>query len=140
MHSLTKYMNGHTDSVMGAIMLNNEEIYKRMKYLQNAVGAVPSPFDCYMVNRGLKTLALRMRQHMDNGMKLARALESNPRIEKLIYPGLESHPQHELYKRQMKGFGGMISIYIKGDLNTTTTFLKELKVHNKLFINFILSY
>ena len=128
MHSLTKYMNGHTDSVMGAIMLNNEDLYKQMKYLQNAVGAVPSPFDCYMVSRGLKTLALRMRQHMENGMKLARALEKNPRIEKLIYPGLESHPQHELYKRQMKGFGGMISVYIKGDLQTTVKFLQGLKL------------
>ncbi len=128
MHSLTKYMNGHTDSVMGAIMLNDEELYKRMKYLQNAVGAVPSPFDCYMVNRGLKTLALRMKQHMENGLKVARALVQNPRIEKLIYPGLESHPQHELYKRQMKGFGGMISIWIKGDLETTVKFLKSLKV------------
>jgi cystathionine gamma-lyase len=121
-------MNGHTDSVMGAIMLNDEELYKRMKYLQNAVGAVPSPFDCYMVNRGLKTLALRMKQHMENGLKVARALVQNPRIEKLIYPGLESHPQHELYKRQMKGFGGMISIWIKGDLETTVKFLKSLKV------------
>ena len=136
MHSLTKYMNGHTDSVMGAIMLNDEELYKRMKYLQNSIGAVPSPFDCYMVNRGLKTLALRMRQHMENGLKVAQSLEKNPRIVKLIYPGLESHPQHELYKRQMKGFGGMISIWIKGDLETTVKFLKTLKVFERFFIFF----
>jgi cystathionine gamma-lyase len=109
-------------------MLNDEALYKQMKYLQNAIGAVPAPFDCYMVSRGLKTLALRMRQHQENGIKLARALENNPRIVKLIYPGLESHPQHELYKRQMKGFGGMISLYIKGDLATTVKFLKSLKV------------
>ena len=88
MHSLTKYMNGHTDTVMGAIMLNDNELYERMKYLQNAVGAIPSPFDCYMVNRGLKTLPLRMRQHMDNGIKVAKYLATNPRIEKVIYPGL----------------------------------------------------
>ena len=109
-------------------MLNNDELYERMKYLQNAVGAVPSPFDCYMVNRGLKTLPLRMQQHMQNGLKVAKALVDNPRIEKVIYPGLESHPQHELYKRQMRGFGGMISVYIKGDLEQTILFLKTLKV------------
>lgn len=109
-------------------MLNNTELYERMKYLQNAVGAVPSPFDCYMVNRGLKTLPLRMQQHMQNGLKVAKALVDNPRIEKIIYPGLESHPQHELYKKQMKGFGGMISVYIKGDLEKTILFLKSLKV------------
>jgi cystathionine gamma-lyase len=117
-------------------MLNNEALYERMKYLQNAVGAVPSPFDCYMVNRGLKTLPLRMQQHMQNGLKVAKALVENPRIEKVIYPGLESHPQHELYKRQMKGFGGMISVYIKGDLEQTILFLKALKVWG-LILEFI---
>ena len=109
-------------------MLNDEELYKQMKYLQNAIGAVPSPFDCYMVSRGLKTLHLRMRQHMENGLAVARALENNPRIMKIIYPGLQSHPQHELYKTQMSGFGGMISVYIKGNLETTIKFLKSLKV------------
>ena len=87
----------------GAIMLNDEELYKRISFLQNSIGAVPSPFDCFLVNRGLKTLALRMREHQANGIKVAIALVSNPRIERVIYPGLESHPQHELYKRQMKG-------------------------------------
>jgi len=127
-HSLTKYMNGHSDVVMGAIMTNNEDLYKRIKFLQNSLGIVPSPYDCSLVNRSLKTLALRMREHMSNGLKVARALENNPCIEKILYPGLESHPQHELYKRQMKGFGGMISIYVKGGLEETTTFLKELKI------------
>jgi cystathionine beta-lyase/cystathionine gamma-synthase len=94
MHSLTKYMNGHTDVVMGAIMLNDEELYKRLKYLQNAVGAVPSPFDCFLVNRGIKTLAIRMRQHMENGMKVARTLEQNPRISKVIYPGYSSYSSY----------------------------------------------
>jgi len=127
-HSLTKYINGHTDVVMGAVMLNNEEIYKRLKFLQNAIGAVPSPFDCYMVNRGIKTLAIRMRQHMETGLKVAQALEKNPRVERVIYPGLPSHPQHELYKRQMKGFGGMMSVYTKGNLQQTNEFLKNLKL------------
>lgn len=127
-HSLTKYMNGHTDVVMGAVMINDEELGKRMRFLQNALGAIPSPFDSYMVGRGLKTLAVRMKEHMANGLAVARSLEKNPRIEKVIYPGLESHPQHELYKRQMKGFGGMISIYIKGGKDEAITFLKALKL------------
>ncbi|RNA12631.1 cystathionine gamma-lyase-like [Brachionus plicatilis] len=127
-HSLTKYMNGHSDVVMGAIMLNDEKLYERMKYLQNAVGAVPSPFDCFLASRGLKTLAFRMQAHMQNGLKVAKSLSENPRIEKVIYPGLESHPQHELYKSQMKGFGGMISIYIKGGIDESFRFLKELKL------------
>lgn len=109
-------------------MLNDEELFKRMKFLQNALGAIPSPFDSYMVGRGLKTLAVRMKEHQANGITIARALEKNPRIEKVLYPGLESHPQHSLYKRQMKGFGGMISIYIKGGLEESNVFLKSLKV------------
>jgi cystathionine gamma-lyase len=118
----------------GAIMLNDEAMYKQMKYLQNAIGAVPAPFDCFMVARGLKTLGMRMRLHQENGLKIAKSLENNPRISKIIYPGLESHPQHELFKRQMKGFGGMISVYVKGDLATTVKFLKSLKVSLKLFL------
>lgn len=128
MHSLTKYMNGHSDVIMGAIMLNDDELYKRMNFLQNSCGAVPSPFDCFLVNRGLKTLGLRMREHQQNGLKIATALSSHPKIEKVIYPGLESHPQHELYKRQMKGFGGMIAFYIKGDLAAASLFMKSLKL------------
>lgn len=128
MHSLTKYMNGHSDVVMGAIMLNDEELFQRMKYLQNAVGAVPSPFDCFLVNRGLKTLAARMKQHMENGLRVAQYLSSNERILKVLYPGLESHPQHDLYKKQMKGFGGMISVYLKGGVEEATVFMKSLKL------------
>lgn len=128
MHSLTKYMNGHSDVIMGAIMLNSEDIFNRMKFLQNSIGAVPSPFDCFLVNRGLKTLALRMREHQANGLKIANFLMSNPRIEKVIYPGHESHPQYELFKSQMKGFGGMIAFYIKGDLQAATVFMQKLKI------------
>ena len=91
-------------------------------------GAVPSPFDCYLVNRGLKTLALRMQGHQLNGRKVAESLTQNPRVSKVIFPGLESHPQHELYKRQMKGFGGMLAFYMKGDLEQTKLFLKSLKI------------
>jgi cystathionine gamma-lyase len=109
-------------------MLNDEELFQRMKYLQNAVGAVPSPFDCFLVNRGLKTLATRMKQHMENGMKVAQYLSANERILKVVYPGLKSHPQHELYKKQMKGFGGMISVYLKGGVEEATVFMKTLQV------------
>ena len=87
MHSLTKYMNGHSDCVMGAVMLNDEPLYQRIKYLQNAVGAVPSPFDCFLVNRGLKTLHLRMKTHMSNALAVADALCANPRVVQVIYPG-----------------------------------------------------
>lgn len=128
LHSLTKYMNGHSDVVMGAIMLNDEELHTRMRYLQNAVGAVPSPFDCFLVNRGIKTLAPRMRHHMENGLKIAQYLSKNERILRVIYPGLESHPQHDLYKKQMKGFGGMISVYLKGGLEEASVFMNSLKL------------
>ncbi|XP_065572663.1 cystathionine gamma-lyase-like [Artemia franciscana] len=87
MHSLTKYMNGHSDVIMGAAMTSDEEIHKKLRFLQNAIGAVPSPFDCYLVNRSLKTLHLRMRQHMENGIKVAKFLESHPLVEKVIFPG-----------------------------------------------------
>jgi len=125
--SLTKYMNGHSDVVMGAVMLNDERLYERLKFLQNACGAIPSPFDCYLVNRGLKTLALRMKEHMLNGMTIAKWLDSNPRIDQVLYPGLKSHPQHDLYKKQMSGFGGMISVYLKADLAQTLDFFKHLR-------------
>lgn len=96
-------------------------------------GAVPSPFDCYLVNRGLKTLAVRMRQHMASGLRIANYLEKHPNVQRVIYPPLESHPQHELYKQQMSGFSGMISMYLKGDdVETSRRFLKHLKVGHRL--------
>ncbi|CAF1035303.1 unnamed protein product [Rotaria sordida] len=129
LHSLTKYMNGHSDVVMGCIMMNNEEYYKQLSFLQYAIGAVPSPFDCYLVNRGLKTLAVRMRQHMLSALRIAKYLEKHKYIERVIYPGLESHPQYELYKKQMSGFSGMISLYLKGDeVEKSQRFLKHLKL------------
>jgi len=128
MHSLTKYMNGHSDSIMGCLCTSNEELFNRMKFLQNSFGAVPSPFECFLVNRGLKTLHLRMREHMKNGLAVARFLENHPCVEKVIYPGLPSHPQHKLARRQCSGFSGMMSFYIRGGLAETNTFLKKLKV------------
>ncbi|XP_067126848.1 cystathionine gamma-lyase [Centruroides vittatus] len=127
MHSLTKYMNGHSDVVMGAIATNNEELYTRLLFLQNALGAVPSPFDCFLVNRGLKTLPIRMERHMENGLAVGRFLEKHPMVEKVLHPGLPSHGQHELAKRQCSGFSGMVSFYIKGGLEEAQTFVKSLK-------------
>lgn len=127
-HSVTKYMNGHSDVVMGAICTNNEGIAERLRFLQNAIGTVPSPFDCYLINRGLKTLHLRMREHQVNGLAVARFLEGNPRVVKVLHPGLESHPQHEIAKRQMRGYSGMVTFYIKGGLKEASTFLQSVKV------------
>jgi len=127
-YSLTKYMNGHSDVVMGAVTTNSEDIHTRLRFLQNALGIVPSPFDCYLVNRSLKTLHIRMREHMKNSLEVARYLEKHPLVEKVIHPGLPSHPQHELAKRQCYGHSGVFSIYIKGGLNESSEFLKALKL------------
>uniref|UniRef100_A0A8D2D9W2 Cystathionine gamma-lyase n=1 Tax=Sciurus vulgaris TaxID=55149 RepID=A0A8D2D9W2_SCIVU len=128
MYSATKYMNGHSDVVMGLVSVNSEDLHNRLRFLQNALGAVPSPMDCYLCNRGLKTLQIRMEKHFKNGMAVAQFLESNPRVEKVIYPGLPSHPQHELAKRQCTGCPGMITFIIKGSLQHAETFLKNLKL------------
>lgn len=113
-HSTTKYIGGHSDVVGGAVMLSDEKRYQTIKYHQNAVGGVPGAFDSWLVLRGVKTLALRMQAHCENAMKVAQFLEGHPAIEKVVYPGLASHPQHALAKRQMKGFGGMVSFVVKG--------------------------
>uniref|UniRef100_A0A8C5QXK0 Cystathionine gamma-lyase n=1 Tax=Leptobrachium leishanense TaxID=445787 RepID=A0A8C5QXK0_9ANUR len=128
MYSATKYMNGHTDVVMGLVSVNCDKLYERLKFLQNALGAIPSPFDCYLLNRGLKTLHLRMKQHFQNAVEVAKYLENDPRVEKVIFPGLPSHPQYELTKRQCTGVPGMVTFYIKGDLEHARTFLKNLKL------------
>ena len=108
LHSTTKYLGGHSDVVGGAIMLSDEDAYSKLKFNQNAVGAIPSPFDSYLVLRGIKTLAVRMERHNLNGQKIAEYLEAHPKVKKVNYPGLKSHPQHELAKRQTSGSGGMI--------------------------------
>jgi cystathionine gamma-lyase len=118
MHSATKYLNGHSDIVGGMVVVgDNAELAERMTFLQNAVGGVQGPFDSFLALRGLKTLHLRMRAHGENALALAQWLAQHPRVEKVIYPGLPSHPQHELAKRQMHGFGGMITIYVHGGLD-----------------------
>jgi cystathionine beta-lyase/cystathionine gamma-synthase len=113
MHSTTKYLNGHSDSVGGIVVAARQEDADWLKFIQNAAGAILSPFDSWLVLRGTKTLAVRMAQHSANGQALAEFLESHPRVKKVIYPGLPSHPQHELAKRQMKGFGGMLSFELE---------------------------
>lgn len=128
MESVTKYLNGHSDVVMGALVTNNEDLYKRLKTNQIALGAVPSPFDCYLSYRGIKTVHLRMKEHMFVSMEVARFLDNNSRIEKIFFPPLESHPQHDLYKKQMTGFSGMLSLRIRGGLEETKVFLKSLKI------------
>ncbi|MEO8672525.1 MAG: PLP-dependent aspartate aminotransferase family protein [Tahibacter sp.] len=117
MHSATKYLNGHSDMVGGMIVVGDDsELAEQMTFLQNAVGGVQGPFDSFLALRGLKTLHLRMRAHCAGALELAQWLSRHENVEKVIYPGLESHPQHELAKRQMSGFGGMLSIYVKGGL------------------------
>lgn len=128
-HSVTKYLNGHSDVVGGVCITSNEELYKALKFLQNAVGAVPAPLDSFLVLRGLKTLHVRMQRHAENAIEIARFLEAHPRIEKVIYPGLESHPQHAIAKKQMKGgFGGMITFFLKGGLAESRAFLERVKI------------
>ena len=127
-HSTTKYLNGHSDSVGGAIMLSDENLYQRLKFNQNAMGAILSPFDSFMVLRGIKTLAVRMREHERNALRLADYLEGHLKVRKVNYPGLKSHPQHALAQRQTTGYGGMISFEIKGGLEEAKRFLESLKV------------
>ncbi|WP_258239749.1 cystathionine gamma-synthase [Pseudidiomarina homiensis] len=129
MHSATKYLNGHSDMVGGvAVVGDNEELAEQMAFLQNSVGAVAGPFDSYLALRGVKTLALRMKAHNEAAMTIAQWLEQHPQVEKVIFPGLESHPQHELAKRQMSGFGGMISILLKGDIEKARRFLESVEI------------
>lgn len=113
-HSTTKYLGGHSDVVGGAIVVNDEALYERLKFLQNAVGAVPGPQDCFLVLRGIKTLALRMQRHSRNGVRVAQFLAEHEAVAQVIYPGLDSHPQRALAQRQMRGPGGMVSFILKG--------------------------
>jgi len=128
MHSTTKYLNGHSDVIGGALVTNDQYLYNKLQFLQNAVGAVPSPFDCFLVLRGIKTLAVRMERHAGNALKIAKFLESHPKVRKVIYPGLKSHPQHELARKQMSGFAGIITFFIKGGLEAARRFLEKVKI------------
>lgn len=128
-YSLTKFMNGHNDVVMGSISTNNQELYEKLRFTQNITGIVPSPFDCYMVFRSMKTLALRMERHSENALYIARYLEAHPRVSKVLHPGLPSHPQHKLALSQSYGHSGSMCFYIKdGTLDMTTKFLRTLNV------------
>ncbi|MEE4241861.1 MAG: PLP-dependent transferase, partial [Desulfopila sp.] len=129
MHSATKYLNGHSDMVGGMVVVgDNDDLRQRLAYLQNGVGAVAGPFDSYLALRGLKTLALRMEQHNRSALEIAGWLSSHPRVKKVIYPGLPDHPQHSLASRQMDGYGGMISMFLDGDLEVTTRFLEKVEI------------
>ena len=128
MHSTTKYLNGHSDIVGGAVVTNNSGLTERLRFLHNAVGSIASPFDSFLALRGLKTLALRMERHCTNALKIARWLEAHPKIARVIYPGLESHPQHTLAKKQMTAFGGIVTATLKGDLSATRRFLERTQL------------
>ena len=127
-HSLTKYLNGHSDMVGGAVITNDPALAERIAYLQNAVGGILGPFDSFLALRGVKTLAVRMARHCENAMALAEWLSHHPRVNKVIYPGLTSHPQHALAKKQMQGFGGMISVELKMNLDDTQKMLSRCRI------------
>jgi cystathionine gamma-lyase len=127
-HSTTKYLNGHSDVVGGAVVLNDDTVFTRLKYLQNAIGGTPGAFDCFLVLRGIKTLHLRMERHVANAVEIARRLESHRQVERVHFPGLASHPQHELAMRQMSGPGGMISFVLAGGLEPARAFLEAVRV------------
>jgi cystathionine gamma-lyase len=127
-HSTTKYMGGHSDVVGGAVVTSNPDFYEGIKFYQNAAGAVPGPFDSWIVLRGLKTLAIRMRQHEENALAVARFLQSHPQVATVYYPGLPSHPQHELAKRQMSGFSGMVSFTLKGGAEAAYAAVQKTRV------------
>jgi cystathionine gamma-lyase len=128
MHSMTKYLNGHSDVVAGSLITRRDDLAERLYFNQNSMGSILPPFDSWLILRSLKTLPIRMAAHEKNAMELARWLEKHPKVERVIYPGLPSHPQHALAKKQMKGFSGMVSFYVKGGLSETISVLKSVKV------------
>ncbi|ODT13356.1 MAG: cystathionine beta-lyase [Kaistia sp. SCN 65-12] len=128
-HSTTKYLNGHSDMIGGTVVVgSNQAIADQIRFLQNAVGAISGPFDSFLALRGLKTLALRMQRHSENGLAIARWLVARPDVRRVIYPGLESHPQHAIARRQMQAFGGMISVEFDRDLADTKRFLERVRL------------
>jgi cystathionine gamma-lyase len=131
MHSATKYLGGHSDVVGGVLVTNRTDLAEKLRFLQNAIGSVMGPFDAYLALRGAKTLAVRMRRHCDSGMQIAQWLAKHPKVEKVIYPGLPSHPQHAIAAKQMQldgkpAFGGMITILLKGGLAESRRFLENV--------------
>ena len=128
LHSMTKFINGHSDVVGGAMMMNSTELRDKLFFYQNAIGPCQSPFDSWLVLRGIKTLAVRMKAHEQNAFKIAAFLEGHPKVERVVYPGLKSHPQHELATKQMKGHGGMITFFLKGGIDESRRFLENVKL------------
>ena len=128
MHSTTKYLSGHNQIIGGILITNSEELNGKLKFLQKTIGAVSSPFDCWLTSLGLKTLSLRMARHSSNGMEVAQFLVDHPKVERVIYPGLQSHPQHEIAKRQMKAFSGMISFDLKGGFDAGKTLMNSVQL------------
>ncbi|MDH4067638.1 MAG: PLP-dependent aspartate aminotransferase family protein [Dehalococcoidia bacterium] len=127
-HSTTKYLNGHCDVVGGAVVTTTDELTQRLQFLLNAMGTCASPFDCWLVLRGIETLPVRMRQHQENALAVAEYLDRHPAVKKVLYPGLESHPGHAIAKKQMKGFGGVVSFELTGGIRGVNTFLRRLRV------------
>jgi cystathionine gamma-lyase len=127
-HSATKYLNGHSDVIGGVAVVNDAGLAERLGFVQNSVGSVPSPFDAFLINRGLKTLALRMERHCTNALAVAEWLQRQPQVERVIYPGLPSHPQHELARRQMRAGGGMVTAILRGDVEVAARFLSGCRV------------
>jgi len=127
-HSTTKYLNGHCDVVGGAVVTTSDELTQRIQFLLNALGTCAAPFDCWLVLRGIETLAVRMRQHENNAAAVANFLKEHPKVKRVFYPGLAFHPGHEIAQRQMKGFGGVVSFEIKGGLEHLYAFLSKLKI------------
>lgn len=127
-HSVTKYIGGHSDVVMGVVVTNSEDVNTRLRFLQNGMGAVPSPFDSFLASRGLKTLHLRMEAAGRNAQAIAEFLEAHSLVDKVVYPGLASHPQHAIAQKQLHGFGGMVTFYLRGGIDQASKFLSALKV------------
>jgi len=128
LHSTTKYINGHSDLIGGVVITDDDELAEQLGFLANALGGVQSTFDSYLCLRSLKTLAVRMCAHEANALQIARFLEAHPRVDRVVYPGLPSHPQHDLAARQMSGFGGMLAVYLKGDLETARRVLSRVEL------------
>lgn len=128
LHSMTKFINGHSDVVGGAMMMNSKDLRDKLFFYQNAIGPAQSPFDSWLVLRGVKTLAIRMKAHELNAQKVAEYLEKHPKVERVVYPGLKSHPQYELGKKQMRGSGGMITFFLKGGISESRRFLENVKL------------
>jgi cystathionine gamma-lyase len=128
MHSCTKYIGGHSDVVGGALVTGSDELNERLRFLQNSLGGVPGPQDCYLALRGLKTLHLRMQRHCENALAVARFLEAHAAVERVLYPGLPSHPQFEVAQRQTSGGGGMITFYVRGGMAAARAFLESVRL------------